>query len=244
MTIQTMKQLRVALLGVALASGPLCAGPSPHPARDPRELYRAICANCHGTGGRGDGPEAAKLVPRPRNFAEGDFKIRSTESGDIPADHDLEMVIRRGMPGTAMPAYEGRLTSADIEGLRDVIKGFSPRFDVDGPGSLVAIGSSTGPTPGAVAAGQKLFTKLGCADCHGKDGSGGGPKAASLVDMDGNPSHPRDLRKRATYKGGADPEDIARTLATGLDGSPMKALHAINPNQRWPLVWYIRSISR
>ncbi|HYM67436.1 MAG TPA: c-type cytochrome, partial [Patescibacteria group bacterium] len=36
-------------------------------------LYRRHCAVCHGIAGRGDGPAAGLLSPRPRDFTAGAY---------------------------------------------------------------------------------------------------------------------------------------------------------------------------
>src|SRR3954469_24948992 len=70
-------------------------------------LYEAKCSQCHGDKGDGKGVGADFFVPRPRDFTSGAFKIRSTESGELPLDPDLRGVIRQGMPYTGMPAWPG-----------------------------------------------------------------------------------------------------------------------------------------
>ena len=38
-----------------------------------RNLYNAKCQICHGANGRGDGPAASALNPKPRDFANPEF---------------------------------------------------------------------------------------------------------------------------------------------------------------------------
>jgi mono/diheme cytochrome c family protein len=61
---------------------------------------------------------------------------------------------------------------------------------------------------------------MGCWRCHGIDGSGNGPSAATLTDEEDRPIRSTDLR-RDPFKGGRDPQDVVRTLLTGLNGAPM-----------------------
>ena len=49
-----------------------------------KSLYMDKCAHCHGIEGDGNGDAAENLVPRPRDFTSGLYKIRSTESGNLP----------------------------------------------------------------------------------------------------------------------------------------------------------------
>jgi len=70
-----------------------------------RGLYRQHCAACHGISGDGAGPAAAVLDPYPRDFRNGVFKYTSTAGGSKPVRADIERILRRGIPGTAMPAF-------------------------------------------------------------------------------------------------------------------------------------------
>jgi cytochrome c oxidase cbb3-type subunit I/II len=62
------------------------------------KLYTISCARCHGPQGRGDGIGAGALAPRPTDFGQ----VR-------PNLAYAEEVLARGVPGTAMPPWEGRL---------------------------------------------------------------------------------------------------------------------------------------
>src|SRR3989449_7416395 len=73
-------------------------------------VYEKWCAGCHGETGAGDGPAAAYMLPRPRNFTGAVYKIRTTASGQLPTDADLLRAIDEGLPGSAMPAWKGRLS--------------------------------------------------------------------------------------------------------------------------------------
>jgi high-affinity iron transporter len=89
-------------LGIALDELP---AETPSLARG-AEVYQANCAGCHGAVGRGDGPLAAGLDPRPANLADG-----SARRDASPLDYYRRISI--GTVGTAMPAFEGRLPAED-----------------------------------------------------------------------------------------------------------------------------------
>src|SRR5881394_432349 len=84
-----------------------------------KNVYDAHCVECHGESGRGDGPSAAYLTPRPRDFTSGKYKIRSTETGTVPTDDDLMQSVRQGLYATAMPAWARLLSDEEIH---DVVK--------------------------------------------------------------------------------------------------------------------------
>jgi mono/diheme cytochrome c family protein len=86
-----------------------------------KRIYFTKCVWCHGVDGAGDGPGADRLWPRPRNFNQGTFKIRHTASGELPlynynekapdsGKNDLLDTVTHGLPGSAMPPWEGILT--------------------------------------------------------------------------------------------------------------------------------------
>ena len=58
-----------------------------------KKVYEKWCINCHGDSGEGNGPAADFFTPRPRDFTYGLYKIRSTQSGQLPTDEDLVRVI-------------------------------------------------------------------------------------------------------------------------------------------------------
>ncbi len=69
-----------------------------------RQLYLRHCAACHGDNGDGRGVAAAFLFPKPRDFRSGRFRLVSTRGG-VPTRQDLDNVLKRGMPGSAMPPW-------------------------------------------------------------------------------------------------------------------------------------------
>src|SRR2546426_11887350 len=101
------------LLLLALQAAPFPIPHSPFPVQDTtkgKAVYVKWCAGCHGDGGAGDGPAAAYMLPRPRNFTGGLYKVRTTASGQLPTDADLQRAIDEGLPGSAMPGGRGRLS--------------------------------------------------------------------------------------------------------------------------------------
>lgn len=70
-----------------------------------RAVYTKRCVQCHGTNGDGQGPAAATLLPKPRDYRRGVFKFTSTPYGFKPRRDDLVRTARKGIPGTSMPAF-------------------------------------------------------------------------------------------------------------------------------------------
>ncbi len=89
-------------------------------------LYRQHCVACHGISGDGAGPSAALQNPYPRDFRDGLFKYTSTSGGGKPLWGDLDRIVRRGIPGTSMPAFS-QLPDEEIGALVDYVRYLSLR---------------------------------------------------------------------------------------------------------------------
>src|SRR3970282_2967135 len=72
------------------------------------------CWFCHGLEGKGDGPVADYLNPRPRDFTSGMYKVRTTKDAEAPLDDDLFRTVTKGMAGTAMQGFEGVLNQGEL----------------------------------------------------------------------------------------------------------------------------------
>lgn len=70
------------------------------------QVFQENCAGCHGDSGRGDGPMGAGLEPKPANLTNAAALADAT-----PLDFYRRVTI--GVVGTAMPAFEGRLSTDD-----------------------------------------------------------------------------------------------------------------------------------
>src|SRR5437660_9962329 len=68
------------------------------------------------------------MLPRPRNFTVGLYKIRTTASGQLPTDADLLRAIDEGLAGSAMPGWKGRVSQPERRDVRAYIKTFSSFF--------------------------------------------------------------------------------------------------------------------
>lgn len=68
-------------------------------------LFRQHCVRCHGVTGDGRGPAAFYQNPYPRDFRRGTFKWKRTYRGQPPTREDLHAVLKRGVPGSAMPSF-------------------------------------------------------------------------------------------------------------------------------------------
>ena len=205
-------------------------------------VYRENCAACHGEKGDGKGPQADRLKTKPRDFTTGLYKFRSTPSGSLPLDSDLLRTVTKGVRGTSMLA-QLQLSESETRSVIRYIKAFYPRFENEKIPSPIAMPPKPAFSSGLISMGKSKYEEAGCAECHGSTGRGDGPSANDLKDQWGHSILPTDLTIRP-FKSGPTPEDLYRTLSTGLNGTPMPSYAAAFPaNERWALVLYILSIA-
>ncbi len=209
-----------------------------------KTIYDARCTPCHGSTGKGDGPNAALLNPRPRNFTSGIFKFRSTETGSIPSDDDLTAAIKNGLHGTAMPDWGPFIKGDSLKAVVSYLKTFSPRFQNEKP-HPTHVSSAIPSSQASIAAGKKVYAKLQCADCHGNDGTGAGLVAADFKDNWDFDIDAADLRQPWTFRGGSTGRDIYLRFKTGVDGTPMPSyVGSASDKEMWDLANYVVSLGR
>jgi mono/diheme cytochrome c family protein len=210
-----------------------------------RHLYQRRCQECHGATGRGDGSWADELETRPRNFRSGIYKFRTTAYGTLPTDEDLRRTIRSGISGTAMPIF-AHLHDEDIDALVTYLKHLSKRWrdpaaaPVPVPIPEVPAWFGTEDEADHALAAEARYASL-CASCHGERGKGDGPAAKGLADVWGRSIAPAVLAA-PHHKSGDSPKDLYRSIATGLDGTPMVGFGELLEEQEiWELVAWIRA---
>jgi mono/diheme cytochrome c family protein len=225
-----------------------------------RDIYRMACLACHGAEGRGDGSVGATLSPRrapqPRDFTKAEFKFRSTPSGQLPTTADLFRTVTEGIRGPGgpmtiglrgariMPSFRHMPEEQRLEVL-EFVKSLNRAYWDRQQIKTVAIPPPPGVTPERLARGKQLYADAECLACHGAGGRGDGPSATTLKDNRELPIEATDLTKPRRFKNGARPEDIYRTLMTGLAGTPMPSYaDSLEPDQAWDLVYYVLSLSR
>ena len=107
-----MKKLMTMTVLAALAS---YIAMVPATASETQKIFNFYCAQCHGLGGKGDGPNVTKDFPvSPRNFT-------SAAEMDKLSDADLKNVIMDGGPSVSkspmMPPWGKTLTAEQVDGL-------------------------------------------------------------------------------------------------------------------------------
>ncbi len=203
--------------------------------------YTQSCARCHGATGKGDGLDAARFYPRPRDLELGVYKFRTTISGTPPTDEDLFHTVTNGLPGSNMPDWR-HLDEETRWQLVYYLKSLSSIFEEVEP-EPVDLGDDPGPTRADLEQGTAVYKTLGCAACHGAAGRANGPSAAGLVDDWEMPIRSANLTQGWSYRGGREPRDIMTRLIAGIDGAGMPSYaEAVSPEEAWHLAYYVASL--
>jgi cytochrome c oxidase cbb3-type subunit 2 len=207
-----------------------------------KQLYYRFCWGCHGFRGDGNGENAPYLNILPRNFVSGTFKCRSTPTGTLPTDEDLYESISRGFNNSNMPAWNS-LTNRQRDDLVAFIKTFSLRWKSEPSGAPISVPAEPAFTLGSITHGKELFAKMECWKCHGQEGRGDGPSAATLTDSNDQPIRPYNFAAGSRFKCGTTNRDLYKIFMTGLDGTPMPSFaDVIKPEDAWDLVHYLRTL--
>ncbi|MBC8282933.1 MAG: c-type cytochrome [Nitrospinae bacterium] len=224
-------------------------------------VYQEYCRQCHGSEGKGDGPGASGLKPKPAVHAQ-------MALSDFPEDYLYNVIYHGGKAvgkSPNMPDWGLTLPTQDIADviafLRDTFQGGEASAPAATP--QMAKSSSKGcvqkrktrnapasyqtkknPLPVSQAhiqAGKALFMKeakpVPCKMCHGKKGNGKGPGAGGM-----NP-RPRDFTCSSMMNDIPDGQ-LFWIVKNGSPGTGMMAFRKLKDDQIWQLVHYLRTLAK
>lgn len=197
-------------------------------------LYGLRCASCHGSRGRGDGLFAADLPRQPRDFVAAPIRTRDRE-GPLSED-ELFRSITVGAPALGMPSF-GHLSDLDRWALAAFVRVLAGEEDAPAPALRLP------PAPAIdLDLGKRTFVER-CALCHGPSGDGQGAAGPSLVDTLGRPAPAANFtRGPSAFRGGARPQDIARTVLIGRGGTGMVPVE-LAPDALWSVATYVSRLA-
>jgi mono/diheme cytochrome c family protein len=99
------------------------------------QVYTQYCRACHGVAGDGRGPASPGLRPPARDLRLGVYKFGAVAAGQLPGDADFLRIIRGGLHGTAMLAWD--VPVAELDDLIQYMKLFAPRWRTESPGEPI-----------------------------------------------------------------------------------------------------------
>jgi copper resistance protein D len=99
-----------------------------------RALYEAHCTSCHGTGGLGDGPRAARLPKPPANLSEPHTALHTAG--------DMFWWLTHGIPKSGMPGYASQMSEEERWDTINFLRAFSQGFESRVLGSRLVPGQA------------------------------------------------------------------------------------------------------
>ena len=221
-------------------------------------VYKEYCSQCHGAEGKGDGPGASGLSPKPAVHANIPFE-------KLPMEYLYNVIYHGGRSVGKSPSMPYWGLTIGQQGVADVIaylkatfKGgpqvASPAGD-PGPSGVCPQPRKTKRAPGKfrnlknpvpqnaqnVKGGETLFQQtakpLACFNCHGTRGDGQGPMGAAL-----DPP-PRNFTCGETMKDLSDGQ-MFWIIKNGSVGTGMMPFSGMPDNQIWQLIHYIRTLAK
>ena len=218
-------------------------------------IYKEYCAQCHGVTGRGDGPAASDLDPKPAIHANIPFE-------KLPIEYLYNVIAHGGAvmgKSPSMPYWNltfGQQGVADViaylkatfRGAPDVAAGrdgeeacVQPRKTAQAPAEFLAKTSPVPVSESTIQVGKTLFLKaaqpVACAMCHGDQGNGRGFMGAALTPP------PRNFTCGVMMKNIPDGQ-LFWIIKNGSPGTGMMSFAGLSDDQVWHLIHYIRSLAK
>ena len=219
-------------------------------------LYKEYCAQCHGLTGKGDGPAASGLEPKPAIHANMPFD-------KLPMEYLYTVINHGGVAVGKSPNMPYWGLTIGQQGVADVIaylkvtfKGVpdvpaaaggqggacvQPRKTAKAPDDFLTKTNPLSSSAGAIKAGKELFLKtaqpVACVMCHGEQGDGKGLMGAALVPP------PRNFTCGAMMRDIPDGQ-LFWIIKNGSPGTGMMSFASLPDEQVWQLIHYIRSLAK
>jgi mono/diheme cytochrome c family protein len=227
--------------------------------------FSHYCRACHGDAGDGAGTSGRGLRPPPRDLRLGVYKFAAVPAGQLPNDSDFRRIIKGGLHGTAMLAWD--VPDVELGDLISYVKAFSPRWLSEKAGDPITL--STDPWAGdrqdaGIDRGKRVYHGLAqCAvACHPAYATR--PEIFAFTkeltgmrveefrtDLYAPVPKPSDFGTTIVppdftfnkLRAGEKPADIARTIASGIGGTAMPTWKNVLPDpDLWAMAHYVHSL--
>ncbi|WP_022662627.1 c-type cytochrome [Paucidesulfovibrio longus] len=204
-----------------------------------KHIFTRECLVCHGPAGRGEGPYADFLQPRPPDFGDGSYG--TVDKPDFK-DDDYFWRVSEGLPWSAMPAWKVEYGEKEIWDVVHYVRTVftqtekAPKAPAEGEDFVFPEVFKSQKYPQGVnyERGKKAFL-VNCSRCHGPAGDGKG-WAGQVLDP-----KPADFREMRDEKMG--PESLGEHMAKisyGIQDTAMPAWGEFLPwRERWDLIKYL-----
>jgi mono/diheme cytochrome c family protein len=193
------------------------------------EIYKGICARCHGEKGDGNGITHIYLDPAPRDLTKVAFM------NSKPLDRFLT-ALAHGVPGTSMPSLERVLTETQRHQVLDYAFVKEPRKELKE--HKLPDQNPIAMSQESADRGEKIFLER-CTGCHGRKADGKGPNSLDIS------PRPRNLRNYAFVQNVND-RRLMDSILYGVQGTAMPSWidYGLSQNDAGDLINFIRSLNR
>ncbi len=109
-----MRRIGWVVTGIALFSMVAGLASAADPVAQGKATFQQYCVACHGSGGHGDGPMAASLNPKPKDFADKAY------NRSLKDDHLVKTITEGGQAvgkSPVMPKFGGTLKPDQVKDL-------------------------------------------------------------------------------------------------------------------------------
>jgi len=204
---------------------------APPPFKSGEEIYKNLCARCHGEKGDGKGVTYLYLDPAPRDLTKVAFMNSKSE------DRFLES-LKSGVPGTSMPPWERALSEEQRRAvLSYVFQTFvrEPRKEIKE--HKVPETNPVASSGESIQRGEQIFLQR-CTGCHGRKADGKGPNSLDIS------PRPRNLRNAAFVNSVPD-KRLFDSILYGVQGTAMPSWidYGLSQNEVGDLINFIRSMN-
>ncbi|MFB3813851.1 MAG: c-type cytochrome [Terriglobales bacterium] len=200
--------------------------------KTPEEIYRGLCARCHGDKGDGRGMTNLYLDPAPRDLTKAAFMNSKPEERFLQS-------IKQGVPGTSMPPWGRMLSDEQVRG----VLGYVFQNFVRGPRPELKPRKVPEQNPVAwsaesISRGEHIFLQR-CTGCHGRKADGKGPNSLDIT------PRPRNLRNQAFIQSVSD-QRLFESILYGVQGTAMPSWidYGLSQNDVGDLIHFIRSLNQ
>jgi mono/diheme cytochrome c family protein len=194
------------------------------------EIYKGICARCHGEKGDGKGIVYLYIDPAPRDLTKVAFM------NSKPMER-FQTALAHGVPGTSMPSLERALTQTQRQQALDYVFATfvkEPRQQVKE--HKVPEQNPVAMSQESAARGEAIFLAR-CTGCHGRKADGKGPNSLDIS------PRPRNLRNYAFVKSVND-RRLFDSILYGVQGTAMPSWidYGLTQNDAGDLINYVRNL--
>ncbi|MFZ0685783.1 MAG: c-type cytochrome [Terriglobales bacterium] len=200
--------------------------------KNAEEIYKGLCARCHGEKGDGKGVTYLYLDPAPRDLTKAAFMTSKPEERFLQS-------LKEGVPGTSMPPWERVLSEQQ---RKDVLDYVFTNFVKEPRRALkdrkVPEQNPVASSAESVSAGEQIFLQR-CTGCHGRKADGKGPNSLDIS------PRPRNLRNSFFINNATD-KRLFTSITYGVEGTAMPSWvdYGLTPTDVGNVINFIRSLNQ